>query len=688
MMFEGLCSSEWTAAAPTMTGESLHACMQATHNSCVLIKRKTTEQSSSNNSINQQTMNEPTTLDYILRSINIQESHAFVVASVLLATVLLGVSYMVRQKIVRDSYPSYDTIPAKILSHMATKKQLHELDGNMDIAIVGSGIGGLVSAAILSRFGYKVVVFEQHYTAGGSTHMYTPHGDSSTASKNDFEFDVGVHYVGSRLDSWTSVPHWLFDWLSDGKLEWAKCSDVYDVAYNNTTGERLEFTGDRKLNRQTLLDNFPSLDPKTLDTYYAKCRTARLVGYIAFALKLFPPVLTRLVWKSGYGKVYERHCLGTTLDVMKACGLPNDVIGAITYSYGDYGTVPSRSPFLMQAFMENHYDGGAFFPKGGSSSIAKTLIAAIQRRGGLVFASSAVERIITEPTRCGSRYKAVGLTVKGVDIHVRHAVISDAGFTKTFDVRDNSFPLVDLAAGAHQLAFVHHKEVEQPSVQPSVAFFYLFIGLDATDDKLKLPGQNVWHTKDWNHDQNFNQLFEKRMIEEALDQEPPLVFLSNESAKDPDFQIRHPGKSTVCMIAWTNKHWFDKYDDDRGDDYKAIKSKMTNTLLEVLYHHFPLTKGHVVFTDIGTPLSTNKYLGRVEGEIYNLDANESRFKSLDAQLALHPQTTIRNLYMTGQDVTAVSVEGAALGGCFAASRVSVIASISIIPLAIIWVVLL
>mmetsp|Transcript_18535 Transcript_18535/g.44705 ORF Transcript_18535/g.44705 Transcript_18535/m.44705 type:complete len:638 (-) Transcript_18535:973-2886(-) len=631
-------------------------------------------------------------LSSLLRFLDVQSNPVLLAASVLLATILLAVFYLVRQKKLRDSYPPYDKIPNKILCHMATKKQLRELDGTVDIVIIGSGVGGLATAAILSRFGYKVVVFEQHYTAGGSTHMYTPHGsgggsDDGKKNNTDFEFDVGVHYVGSQLDSWKSVPRWIFNWLSDGKLEWSKCADVYDVAYNNATGERLEFTGDPKSNRQTLLEKFPHVDPKALDLYYLKCRTARLIGYVDFVMKAFPPFVTRLAW-IGYRQLYERYCLGTTLEVMTSCGLPKDIIGAITYSYGDYGTPPSRSPFMMQAFMENHYDGGGFFPKGGSSSIAKTLIAAIQRRGGLVFASAAVERVITQPTRYGSNYEAVGVTVKGINIHVKRAVVSDAGFTKTFDIYDGNTPLVDPVAGAHQLAFVHHKEFQQPSVQPSVAFFYLFVGLDATDDELKLPGQNIWHTKDWDHDKSLNELFGKDSIEEAVDMEPPLIFLSNESAKDPDFNIRHPGKSTVCMIAWTDKRWFDKYTDHHGGDYLAIKSKMTDTLLATLYHHFPLTKGHVIFSDIGSPLTTNKYLGRVAGEIYNLETNQDRFKTLDARLALHPQTTIRNLFMTGQDVLAVSVEGATLSGYFVAARISTMAMLSIVPFALFWVLVL
>ena len=335
--------------------------------------------------------------------------------------------------------------------------------------------------------------------------------------------------------------------------------------------------------------------------------------------------------------------------------------------------------------MENHFDGGAYFPRGGSSSIAKTLTAAILRRGGKVFSSCPVDQILTMKTLLGG-HKAVGVRVKGVEIHTKQCVVSDAGFSKTFDIVEGNRPMVDPLAGTKQLALVHKKETQNPFV-PSVAFFYLFVGLGGTDKELCLPGQNIWHVSDWKHEDVWERLFAASTVEESLSIPPPLVFLSAESAKDPDYRHRRPGKSTVTMIAFTDSRWFDKFKEtqhgSRGLHYEAIKTKMTRTLLNILYHHFPLTKGRVSFTEMGSPLSTNKYLGRISGEIYNLDHTEERFKTLNSQLALHPQTTVRDLYMTGQDVLAVSVEGATLGGCFAASRISPLACVvAILPIAV------
>ena len=46
-------------------------------------------------------------------------------------------------------------------------KQKNNLKENYDAIIIGSGIGSLCTAALLSKEGKKVLVLERHYTAGG-----------------------------------------------------------------------------------------------------------------------------------------------------------------------------------------------------------------------------------------------------------------------------------------------------------------------------------------------------------------------------------------------------------------------------------------------------------------------------------------------------------------------------------------
>ena len=53
--------------------------------------------------------------------------------------------------------------------------------------IIGSGIGGLCTAALLGLKGKRVLVLEKHFKIGGWTHTFR---------RNNYEWDVGIHYIG------------------------------------------------------------------------------------------------------------------------------------------------------------------------------------------------------------------------------------------------------------------------------------------------------------------------------------------------------------------------------------------------------------------------------------------------------------------------------------------------------------
>ena len=129
----------------------------------------------------------------------------------------------------------------------------NRLDGPYDAVVIGSGIGGLTTAALLSDLGWKVCVLEQHYTAGGYTHSY---------DRNGYEWDVGVHYIGD-VGAKTRT-RMMFDYLSGGKLKWAPMDDEYDRFY---VGDR---TFCAKAGKQQFRDNlvkqFPA-EEQAIDRY-------------------------------------------------------------------------------------------------------------------------------------------------------------------------------------------------------------------------------------------------------------------------------------------------------------------------------------------------------------------------------------------------------------------------------------
>ena len=92
-----------------------------------------------------------------------------------------------------------------------------KIEGNYDVIIIGSGLGGMTTAAFLAKEGKKVLVLERHYVAGGFTHVFKRKG---------YEWDVGVHYIGDvHRDTMMKK---MFDYICEVPIEWADMGEVYD----------------------------------------------------------------------------------------------------------------------------------------------------------------------------------------------------------------------------------------------------------------------------------------------------------------------------------------------------------------------------------------------------------------------------------------------------------------------------
>jgi all-trans-retinol 13,14-reductase len=196
------------------------------------------------------------------------------------------------------------------------------------------------------------------------------------------------------------------------------------------------------------------------------------------------------------------------------------------------------------------------------------------------------------------------------------------------------------------------------------------VGLNATDEVLKLPKYNIWLYENYHVDAaRENHLKNKNSVS-------PVFYLSFPSAKDSSWQQKHPGTSTIQVLgsypfdwmkAWENNQW-----QKRGEDYEKIKEELKTLFLEKLYATLPQTKGHVEICELSTPLSTKHFSNYDKGEIYGLEHTPQRFELKQ----LRPKTNYKNLYLTGQDIIAVGVCSAMFSG--------IITSISILNRNILW----
>jgi len=498
------------------------------------------------------------------------------------------------------------------------------LANHYDAIVIGSGMGGLTTAALLSELGRKVCVLEQHYTAGGFTHSY---------ERNGYEWDVGVHYIG---DVGTNTrTRRLFDFLSDHKLEWAPMDAEYDRFY---VGDKVfNAVAGKQQFRDNLLRQFPR-EQAAIDQYMA------LLARSGDALTAFGMGRSLKPWQRRLAAPFLKRKLAsefsrTTYEVLSELTSDADLIATICGQWGDMGLPPRQSTFLAHAMIARHYLYGGFYPVGGAWRIADSIIPRIQASGGEVFTYARVEQILAEDGQ-----------VRGVRMKDGHCidcdcVISSAGIDNTF--RDLlPAQVVEQAGYAARL----------DTVEPSSAHLGVYIGLRDTAENLGLPKTNYWVYPGNDYDQAV------RDFEKDPSAPFPVVYISFPSAKDPDYVSRHPGTATIEIVAPAPFAWFEQWQGStwgkRGDDYDAFKAELGERLMQTLYDKVPQVRDKVDYFEVSTPLSTQWFGAYRHGELYGLAHTPQRMQ----QDWLGPKTRIGGLWLTGQDTLTCGVTGAMMAG--------------------------
>lgn len=504
--------------------------------------------------------------------------------------------------------------------------------GECDAIVIGSGIGGLGVAALLGlRAGRRVLVLERHGIAGGFTHTF---------KREDWDWDVGLHYVGEVHRPQSGLRR-LFDELSGGRLQWQAMGDVYDTVV--VDGRRFEYVTGRRAWRDRMIEYFPS-EETAVDRYLELVAETTGGARSFFAAKALPRPAAAVAGPF-MRRAFLRHASRTVSGVLDELTGDELLKTVLTTQWGDYGLPPSRASFGIHAMVFNHYLRGGAYPAGGSSRIAAEIIPEIERTGGAVVTGAEVEEVIMRAGR------AVGVRMADGRELLAPIIISDAGLPNTIRLLPENAPGRRALAGPLK------------AVSPSASHICLYVGLNGTDEELGLGTSNLWVFPGVNHDANL----------EAYLADPsapiPLTYISFPSAKDPDFQRRHPGRATVEVVSVAPYEWFDRWRDTswqkRGEDYEAFKEQLSARLLEVLVREVPQLADAVAYTELSTPLSTRHFNAYDRGEIYGLDHTPARFRAG----GLRPNTPVPGLWLTGQDVCTAGIAGALFGGALCASAI-------------------
>ena len=524
---------------------------------------------------------------------------------------------------------------------------------NLDAIVIGSGIGGLSTAILLAKAGKKVLVLEQHDQAGGCCHTFIDKG---------FEFDTGIHYIGKMYEGHPDKV--LSDQLTGGGVEYPKLEEIYDVVKIGDPAKPRSYdiiSGKDKLEKN-LIGYFPKEEAAIKKfMQFLKESKSSFTGY--FAMKIIPKIIAKILIATGIYKFmfksYAKYHSKTLKSLLDELTDDEELKTVLSYCWGDYGTLPSKTSFIMHSALLNHYTDGGYYIRGGPSEVVFNMILTLEKNNGRILVKAPVQKILMN-----DKGHARGVTVgmKGntsCDLFAK-CIISDAGASNTFKhllpkeiaVKSCMYPMIQ-------------------KVGESMSFLSIFVGLEGTSEELGLKGQNIWAYTGTDIE-GITEDYIKMSVEDAAQAEVPLMFVSFPSAKDPSWSERYPGKSNLLIITLCPYHWFERWEDDkvkkRGGDYDGLKNAIGRQMLNQCLQMFPQLEDKVVYTDIGTPVSNKYYLGFSKGEMYGLDHTMQRFQPEIAS-ELRPKTDIPGLYLTGQDIATCGFTGAMFGGLFCASEI-------------------
>jgi len=461
-------------------------------------------------------------------------------------------------------------------------------EGEYDVIVIGSGMGGLACGALNAKYGDKVLIVESHIKVGGSAHTF-----SRMHNGGKYSFEVGpsifegldrpslnplrmifdileeempVKTYGG-LGYWTPTGYWRFPIGSKSKFEDLLLAQADDgpkaVAEWNALRDRLKTLGG-----STTAVSLLNLrqDPGFLST------TAGSLPFVATHPDVFLDLpLTFDSLHKTVDKIVTDPFLLNFIDTMCIfCGFPAK------------GAMTAHMLYIMERFFEE--SACYSVPIGGTSALGETLQRGLEKFGGKLQLNAHVDEILVEDGR------ATGIRLKnGKVVKAKKAVVSNA----------TPFDTVKMLGTEQELPEQVYEWKDQLGKLPRHgAIMHLFIAIDAKDlDLSHIDDPAHLVIQDWGRSmqdsQNLCSFFIPSLLDDSLCPEGKHVIHVYSSGGEPyePWEKLTPGT----------------------EEYEAYKEDRAGVLWEAVERCIPDVRERVEFSIIGSPLAHEAFLRRDRG---------------------------------------------------------------------------
>ncbi|WP_022892192.1 phytoene desaturase family protein [Agromyces subbeticus] len=379
------------------------------------------------------------------------------------------------------------------------------------VAVVGAGIAGLATAALLARDGHDVTVFEANETVGGRAGRWDTRG---------FRFDTGP--------SWYLMPevfehfYRLMGTSTEAELDLVRLDPGYRVFF-----ERHDEPLDLAADRDRAAAAFEAIEPgagRELERYLDSAHeTTRLAlehflynDFSAPGALLVPAVLRRL---GRLGRLLlqplDRFVAGRFRDerLRQVLGYPAVFLG----------TSPSAAPSMYHLMSHFDLDDGVFYPMGGFREVIDSVARLAGGAGARIVTNARVTSIdVEEGAACGIRFvDATGAPRR----HEAEVVVSAA------DLHHTETAL--LPPSAHD-----RSDAARRRVDPGPGAVLVMLGVRGGLPQLQ--HHNLLFTADWNG--NFERIFGRS----PSVPDPASLYVCRPSATDST--VAPPGDENLFVL--------------------------------------------------------------------------------------------------------------------------------------------